>query len=247
MEKIKVRGLDFDNVNMNEAIEMVEGYIKRGEQCVVFTPNAEIVQMTIEDESFKQIVSSAEILIPDGAGVVLASKILGTPLKSKVPGCELAENLVRLSADGRYKIFFYGSKPTTEEGMSVAELASKKMSEKYDGFAVAGTSHGYVKPDGYAGLIESINASGADILFVCLGVPMQEKWIATHRDELKPRVIIGLGGTLDVFAGTVKRAPKFFVKLNLEWLYRLIKEPKRIGRMMKLPKFILGTIFSKER
>lgn len=246
MEKIKIRGLDFENVTMDEALSKVEGYIERGEQCVVFTPNAEIVQMTIEDAEFKKLVQSADMLIPDGAGVVLASKILNKPLRAKVPGCELAERLVQGSAQGKYKIFFYGSKPTTEEGMSVADLANKRMGEKYSGFSAAGTSHGYVKPDGYDALIEEINASGAEVLFVCLGVPMQEKWIIANRQRLNPRVIIGLGGTLDVFAGTVKRAPKFFVKANLEWFYRLIKEPKRIGRMMKLPKFILGTIFIKE-
>lgn len=247
MEKINIRGLDFDNVTLDEALKAVEDYISRGEQCVVFTPNAEIAQMAVEDESFKQLVSSADILIPDGAGVVLASKILKKPLKCKVPGCELAERLVENSAQGKYSIFFYGSKPTTEEGPSVADLANQKMAEKYHGFSAAGTSHGYVKPDGYDALIDSINSSGADILFVCLGVPMQEKWIAANRDRLNPRVIIGLGGTLDVFAGTVKRAPEFFVKANLEWFYRLIKEPRRLGRMMKLPKFILGTVFSKEK
>ena len=247
MEKITIRQLQFDNVTMDEAVAKVEGYIERGEQCVVFTPNAEIVQMTMEDGEFRGLVQSADILIPDGAGVVLASKIMKKPLKSKVPGCELAERLVKSSAEGKYKIFFYGSKPATEEGMSVADLANKKMGEKYPGFAAAGTSHGYVKPDGYDALIEGINASGADILFVCLGVPMQEKWIAANRDRINAKVIIGLGGTLDVFAGTVKRAPVFFQKANLEWLYRLLKEPKRLGRMMKLPKFIFGAMFIKDK
>ena len=247
MDKIKIRGLEFDNVTMDEALAKAEGFIERGEQCVIFTPNAEIVQMAIEDESFHTLVSSADMLIPDGAGVVLASKIMKKPLKAKVPGCELAERLVKNSAEGKYKIFFYGSKPTTEAGPSVAELANKNMGEKYPGFEAAGISHGYVKPDGYDALIENINSSGADILFVCLGVPMQEKWIAEHRHEINAKLIIGLGGTLDVFAGTVKRAPKFFVKANLEWLYRLIKEPRRIGRMMKLPKFIFGAIFIKEK
>ncbi len=246
MKKINVRGVRFDNVTPSEAIEVAEGYIARGEQCVVFTPNAEIVQMTIEDECFRTLINSAELIIPDGAGVVLASKILKKPLKCKVAGCEFAETLVKNSASGKYKIFFYGSKPTTDEGMSVADLADKRMGEKYVGFKAAGTSHGYVKPDGYPELIEKINASGADILFVCLGVPMQEKWIYENRSNINAKLIVGLGGTLDVFAGTVKRAPKFFVKLNLEWFYRLLKEPKRLGRMMKLPKFIFGTMFSKK-
>lgn len=246
MEKINIRGLDFNNITLDEAVATAEDRIARGEQCVIFTPNAEIVQLTLEDESFRELIKGADVLIPDGAGVVLASKILKKPLKAKVPGCELAERLVKGSSEGKYKIFFYGSKPTTDEGVSVAELANKKMAEKYPGFSAAGISHGYVKPDGYDALIESINSSGADVLFVCLGVPMQEKWIAANRSRLNPKVIIGLGGTLDVFAGTVKRAPEFFVNANLEWFYRLIKEPKRIGRMMKLPKFILGTIFSKK-
>ncbi|MBQ7897713.1 MAG: WecB/TagA/CpsF family glycosyltransferase [Clostridia bacterium] len=245
MEKINIRGVLFDNVTPSEAIEVAEGYIERGEQCVVFTPNAEIVQMAIEDDSFRDVINSAELVIPDGAGVVLASRILKKPLKGKVAGCEFAESLVKGSADGKYKIFFYGSKPATDEGISVADLADRKMGEKY-GFKAAGTSHGYVKPEGYAELIEKINSSGADILFVCLGVPMQEKWIYQNRDKLNAKLIIGLGGTLDVFAGTVKRAPRVFVKLNLEWFYRLIKEPKRLGRMMKLPKFIFGTLFSKK-
>lgn len=246
MEKINIRGVFFDNVTLDEAVSVAEGYIERGEQCVVFTPNAEIVQMAVENAEFCKIVNSADLIIPDGAGVVLASKILKKRLKGKVAGCEFAEELVKRSAEGKYKIFFYGSKPQTEESLSVAELAEKKMSEKYEGFKTAGISHGYVKPDGYPRLIEEINASGADILFVCLGVPMQEKWIFEHRSVLSPRIIVGLGGTLDTFAGTVKRAPKIFIKLNLEWFYRLIKEPKRIGRMMKLPKFIIGTLFSKK-
>ncbi|MBE6701106.1 MAG: WecB/TagA/CpsF family glycosyltransferase [Ruminococcaceae bacterium] len=246
MEKINVRGVLFDNVTLNEAKSIAEDYILKGEQCVIFTPNAEIVQMTLEDRDFKDKVNSADLIIPDGAGVVLASKILKKPLKCKVAGCELAESLVETSATGKYKIFFYGSKPETELGKSVAELAEEKMAEKYQGFKCAGKSHGYVKKEDMDTLIEKINSSGAEILFVCLGVPMQENWIYENRHRLTPSVIIGLGGTLDVFAGTVKRAPRIFVKLNLEWFYRLIKEPKRLWRMMKLPKFIFGTIFSKK-
>ncbi len=247
MEKITLRGLDFANVTMDEVLAELEAYIERGQKCVVYTPNAEIVQMTMENDEFKTLVQSADILVPDGAGVVLASKIMKKPLKCKVPGCEVAEKLIARSAEGKYKIFFYGSKPMTEAGVSVAELADIKMGERYPSFKAAGTSHGYVKPDGYPELIERINSSGADILFVCLGVPMQEKWIAEHRDMINAGVIIGLGGTLDVLAGTVKRAPKLFVKMNLEWFYRLIKDPKRLGRMMKLPKFIFGAMFIKEK
>lgn len=247
MEKIDIRGVLFDNVDMNEALEFCKKRVLDKEQCVVFTPNAEIVQMAVEDENFKALVNSADLIVPDGAGVILASKILKKPLKSKVAGVELSENLVKMSGDVGMKFYFYGSSPDAENGKSVAETAREKLLEKYPDAQIVGTSHGFVKPDETHALIEKINQSGADVLFVCLGVPRQEKWIAENRHRLSPKLILGLGGSLDVFAGCVRRAPKIFIKLNLEWLYRLLLQPSRIGRMMKLPKFILSTIFSGKR
>lgn len=247
MSKVNIRGVEFDNVTMDEAITICEGFVRDSKQGIVFTPNAEIVQMTVENEEFRTLVNSAELIIPDGAGVVLASKILKKRLKGKVAGVELAENLVKRSGESGVKFFFYGSSPDAGNGKSVAETAREKLLEKYPDAKIVGTSDGYVKEDGMDALIEKINASGADALFVCLGVPKQEKWICANRARLNPKIIIGLGGSLDVFAGTVKRAPKFFVKCNLEWFYRLIKQPKRIGRMMSIPKFLIATIFSKRK
>ncbi len=244
MEKINIRGINFDNVTMDEALDKAVGYYNSGEQCVIFTPNSEIVQLGIEDHAISDMINSADLIIPDGAGVIMASKILKTPLKEKVAGVELAERLVEYSSKTGMRIFFYGSKPKTEASPSIADLAAEKLSQKYQGFQVCGTSDGYVKPDKYNELIEKINSSGTDCLFVCLGVPRQEKWICENRNRINAKIIIGLGGSLDVFSGNVKRAPKVFIKLRLEWFFRLLKEPYRIGRMMKLPKFIIGTIFS---
>ncbi len=246
MNKITVRGINFDNVTPTEAVEICENFVKNSIQAAVFTPNAEIVQMALKNKNFQEIINSAEFIVPDGAGVVLASKILKKKLKSKVAGVELAENLVARSDKSGIKFFFYGSSPDAGNGKSVAETAKEKLIEKYPYAEIVGTSDGYIKPEETDALIEKINSSGADAVFVCLGVPKQEYWIYENRHKLSAKLIIGLGGSLDVFAGVVKRAPKIFIKLNLEWFYRLIKEPKRIGRMMNIPKFLISTIFSKK-
>ncbi len=241
-DKISIRGVNFDNVSLDEAADIVNGFILGEGTKTIHTPNAEIVQLCVEQNEYYDLINSADLIIPDGSGVILASKILGTPLKKgKVAGIELAERTLALSAEHGYKVFFLGGKP------GVADIAAQNMKEKYPGLDIVGTNDGYFKKEGEEtdAVIEKVNASGAQVLFVCLGVPAQEKWMYANRDKLNVRVMAGLGGSLDVYAGNVKRAPKIFIKLGLEWLYRLMKEPSRIGRMMKLPKFILGTFFSK--
>ena len=247
MNKVLIRGVEFDNVTMGEAVELCEGFVKEGRQAAVFTPNAEIVQMAIENPEFKELVNSAQLIVPDGAGVVLAAKLLKTPLREKVAGVELAEKLIARSGQSGIKFFFYGSSPDMGNGRSVAENARERLLQKYPDAKIVGTSDGYVKEDAMDALVDKINNSGADALFVCLGVPKQEKWIAENREKLSVKLLLGLGGSLDVFAGNVKRAPRIFIKLNLEWLYRLMKEPKRLGRMMSIPKFIFSTLFSKRK
>lgn len=247
MNKINIRGVYFDDVDMNEAVARCDELINSSDTPhTVHTPNAEIVQLCIEKPEHYELINSASLIIPDGAGVILAAKLLKTPLtKGKVAGVELGDNLARLASEKGYSIFLLGGKPANaEEGTPcVAEEAARKLAEKYPGLKVAGTNDGYFKDD--AAIIEKINASGADILYVCTGVPRQEKWMAAHRSELKVKLMLGLGGSLDIYSGMSKRAPKIFIKLGLEWLYRLLKEPWRLGRMMKLPKFVLGTLFSK--
>ena len=247
MNKVDIRGILFDNVTPEEATEICEGFVKSGKQGVVFTPNSEIVQMALENEEFAGLINSAELVIPDGAGVVLAGKILKKNLKGKVAGVELAERLVSRSNESGIRFFFYGASRDAGNGKSVADVAKERLLEKYPNALIVGTNDGYIKPEENDALIKKINETKADALFVCLGVPKQEKWICENRDRLNVKLIIGLGGSLDVFAGTVKRAPKIFIKLNLEWFYRLICEPKRLGRMMNIPKFILSTIFSKRK
>lgn len=234
MEKVNIRGVNFDNVNMDEAVEICKGFLRGEGARIIHTPNAEITQLCVESEDVKQTVNSADLIIPDGAGVILASKILKRPMKCKVAGIELCENLCRISGEMNAKIFFLGGKP------GIAEKAAERLKEKYPDMLIAGINDGYFKND--AEIIEKINASGADIVFVCLGVPKQEQWMVGHRNELNVKLMGGFGGSFDVLSGTIERAPKFFIKCNLEWFYRLCKEPKRIGRMMKLPKFVFGSL-----
>ena len=238
MEKINIRGIDFDNVTLPEAIEYLTALAHGDKTCAVVTANVEIVQKCIEEEDFAEIVRQADVILPDGVGVIKASKILETPLKSPVPGVEVGETLVKKSGEEDMPVFFMGGKP------GIAETAAEKLKEKYPNAKIVGTHHGYFNKtnDENNAVISKINASGALILFVCLGFPAQENWMIANRDRLDSvRVMIGLGGSLDVYSGTLKRAPSFFRKLSLEWFYRLIRQPKRIIRMRKLPVFYFGT------
>ena len=234
MEKIDIRGIPFDNVTMEEALALVKSRLAAGERTAVFTPNSEIVQAAIEDEEYLRTVNFADVILPDGIGVVKAAKILGTPLKEKVPGVKLGEKLFESLPDSSFYIL--GGKP------GVAEDAAKNIAGKY-GTAFAGTHDGYFEKCGAESdaVIDQINSSGADILYVCIGFPAQERWLEANFSKLQNiKLALALGGSVDVWAGRVRRAPKLFIKLGVEWLWRLLRQPSRLGRMMKLPKFYLG-------
>ena len=232
--KIDVMGVRFDNVTMTEALEKAKEMLQSEGADYVVTPNSEIVYESMASKELEDLLNGASLVLPDGAGVVLGAKILGTPLKEKVAGVEFADGVLGLLAETGGSVYLLGSKP------GVAELAAEKMLQKHPGLTVAGMADGYFKEE--APVIEKINAAHADVLFVCLGAPKQEKFMALHREELNVKLMAGLGGSLDSFAGTVKRAPKWMIRLSLEWLYRLIKEPKRFTRMLRLPKFLWAVV-----
>ncbi len=245
MEKITVRGVHFDNLNFREAVDAAWKIIgESGKARAVFTPNAEIVQMCTEDPDFLNLINSAALILPDGIGVIKASKILGTPLKEKVAGVEFGEALVKGSGENDAGIFFLGGKP------GIAETAAEKLKNKYPDALICGTNDGYFDKTGEENerVIEKINGSVAKILFVCLGVPAQEKWINDNSEKLSGvRLCAGLGGSLDVFSGNVKRAPSIVIKLGFEWLYRIVKQPARIKRAAALPKFLIGVYRDKRK
>ena len=237
MKKIKIRGLAFDNVTMEEALSLAAQALEQNRQISVFTPNAEIAQLAVENREIRDLLSRADILLPDGAGILLASEIAKTPLTQKVAGVDFGENILELASRKEYPVFFLGGKP------GIAALAAEKQREKLTALNVVGTRNGYFEKSGAENdaVLRAINESGAKILFVCFGAPAQENWIDKNKAKL-PNVLLlmGLGGSLDVYAGTVKRAPTFFIRARLEWLYRLLQEPKRFVRMMKIPRYIAG-------
>lgn len=232
--KTDVLGVQYDNITMEEAVAAGRAFLTGTKTACCVTPNAEMAYEALRDEAFRKVLNSADLVLPDGAGVVLGAKILKTPLKQKVAGIEFAQNMLAVYEELGSRLFLLGSKP------GVAELAAQKMLEKHPKLVVCGTADGYFKDEDE--VVRKINEARADALYVCLGSPKQENFMFTHADALNVRLMAGLGGTLDGIAGTVKRAPKWMIKLQLEWLYRLIKEPRRLGRMMRLPKFVFAAI-----
>ncbi len=236
--RIKILGVPVDMVDKAQAMALFEESFEKEGVTMVVTPNSEIVQNASKDESLKALIGSADLIIPDGIGLVYASKILGHPLKERVTGIDFLESIVAYIEKTGKSIYFFGSKP------GVAEAAADKIKEKYPALKIAGTHHGYFKPEEEPEIVHKINESGADFLCVALGAPKQEKFISDHRNELKVKGAIGVGGSLDVWAGTLKRAPEFYQNHGLEWLYRFIQQPSRYKRMLALPVFMLRVIFT---
>ena len=237
--KIDVMGVGFDNLTKTEFIDRAKTMLATREKGYVVTPNAEIVYEAVQDASFRDLLNGAAMVLPDGAGVVLGAKILGTPLKEKVAGIEFGEEICKLLAETGGKLYLLGSKP------GIADQAGQKLKTKYPGLTVCGTADGYFKDE--AAVVTKINEAAPDVVFVCLGAPKQEKFIRNHLDEMNATLYLGLGGSLDGYAGVAQRAPRWMINLSLEWLYRLMKEPKRLGRMMRLPKFVLICLGEKQR
>ena len=235
MKTASILGVHFHAVTMQQAVDTAMARLRTREKGYVVTPNPEIVDLCRKDSDYMGIVNHAALVLPDGIGIIYAAKILGEELQGKVAGVEFAEHLVAAMAKEHMRLFLLGAKP------GVAELAGARLSAKYPGLAIAGTHDGYFTDPQQA--VDAVNrCGGADVVFVCLGAPKQERFMAEHMDELHATLQCGLGGSLDIFAGVSKRAPDLFIKLGLEWFYRLLRQPSRIGRMMKLPKFLLVVI-----
>lgn len=229
--RIDVLGVGFDNLTLSEAVEKGCELLRREGTHYVVTPNPEIVEVCRENPAAREAVNGAALVLPDGIGVIRGAAMLGTPLKERVPGIEFAAGLLEKMAGEGMSLYLLGARP------GVAETAAERLKERYPGLRVAGVHDGYFQEDGP--IVADIRQSGADAVFVCLGAPKQELWMAKNGPATGARLLCGLGGSLDVFAGTVKRAPKFWCDHGLEWFYRLCSDPRRLGRMMKLPLFLI--------
>lgn len=236
---VDILGIPVDSMTMSETVEKIRAFIEEGGVHTIYTPNAEIIMAARRDPQLRKILTNADILTADGAGVVLASKILKRSVPEKVSGVDLIRQLFEAYARKGLRCFLFGSKP------GVAEEAAVKIIADYPGIIIAGCRNGYFSADEDEEIVNAINASNADILLVALGAPKQEKWIYDHKDRLNVKVCMGVGGAIDVMSGRVRLAPDFFRRNGLEWLYRLYKEPRRARRMLDLPRFMIRIIWSR--
>lgn len=235
---VNILDVDIDNITMDMAVENIIKFLQEEKNHIVCTPNAEIMMKSYRDNELKEILKNADMVVADGAGVVLASKILATPLAERIAGFDLVQNILKLKLDRKIRIFLLGG------AHNIAKMAIEKHSY-LEGIEFVGYNDGYFTQEQQQGIIDNINDLNTDILLVGLGAPKQEKWIYENKDRLNVKICIGVGGTFDVMAQVVKRAPKFFQDNGLEWFYRLCKQPKRFFRMLDLPRFVLLVIWKR--
>lgn len=241
MKRLNILGVHIDKVTKDEALSVFEKLLKTDECQMIITPNSEIVMSATKDNQLRDIINDADMVIPDGIGLVYASKILKEPLLERVTGIDFLETALNYLNENKGSIYLLGSKP------GISEKAADKMKEKYPDLVIAGAQHGYFKEADEEKVIQMINDAAPDLLCVALGSPKQEKIVKKYQSKLKAKVTVGIGGSLDVWAGELKRAPKFYQDNGLEWLYRLIQQPSRYKRMAALPVFILKVFFHRNK
>lgn len=239
-KRIRILDVPVDMVTSQEALEKFKGFLETDGCDLIVTPNSEIVVNAGKNPDLKYAIEHAKLVIPDGIGIVYASRILGQPLSERVTGIDFLGKALEYMATAGKTAFLFGSKP------GIAQRAGEKMMEAYPGLKIADTRNGYFKPEEEEEILRQINEAAPDLLCVALGSPKQELFVLKYRDRLKVKAAIGVGGSLDVWSGDLKRAPAFYRDHGLEWLYRLIQEPSRYKRMAALPLFMGRVLFSKK-
>ena len=240
-KRLPILNIWVDPVGMDDALDMVDDFIDEGDKVyTVLAANPEKNFSVPRDPLLYESFRRADLLIPDGIGIAVAAGILHNQWLSRVPGCELMEEICRRAAQQGRGVYLFGASE------AVNSRAAAILEERYPGLKIAGRSNGYLSEEEADTLVDDINASKASILFVALGSPRQESWLARNRERLTHvRVCQGIGGTLDVITGNVKRAPENFRRLGLEWFYRLVAEPKRLKRQWVLPVFAMRVFLTR--
>ena len=228
--KINILGVAFDALTLGEAEERADALLCSGAGGYIVTANPEIVLRCREDAAYAAAVNGAKLVLADGVGDLCAARILGTPLPGRVAGADLVPRLLARLAERGGSVFLYGARP------GVAERAGESLQSACPGLRIAGTENGYISDE--TALLEALEREKPDLLLLGLGAPRQELWMAENRQRT-PAVMIGVGGLLDVFAGDIPLAPEAWQRLGLEWLYRLLREPRRFKRVIRLPKILL--------
>ncbi|MDI3298873.1 MAG: WecB/TagA/CpsF family glycosyltransferase [Bacillota bacterium] len=235
-QRIRILGVPVDAVTMREAVERILAWCEApGERMrVVLTPNPEIIMATQGDAHLRAWLEQADLLTPDGVGIVWAAARLGHPLPERVTGIDLLERLLAEGAPRGLRVFLLGGAP------QVAELAERAIERDHPGLRVVGTYHGYFGPDEESYVLDHIRALEPQLLVTGMGMGRDQRWLVAHREVTGAAVGLGVGGALDVLAGLKPRAPRWMIRAHLEWLYRLVREPSRWRRQLALPRFVLA-------
>lgn len=239
MNSVRIFGLDVRNTTLVQILSELEEALKMDKLTTIATPNTEIAMRSKEDSRFAPLINSFDIVLPDGIGLVYAAKIKGLELKERVTGYDISIGLLQMGKKSSIKLFLFGGKP------GISEMAATNVEKDYPGVSVVGNRNGYFTDDEVPKIIDEINKADADVIFVGLGFPKQEEFISDNKDKLSGKIIIGNGGVIDILAGVNKRAPEIFINLHLEWFYRLLQQPGRIGRQLAIPKFIYNVLKDK--
>lgn len=235
--RFSILGVSVDAVDTDYALAYIESCIQNREKGkYILSVNAEKIMMLNNDPPLRLFFNRADLLLPDGIGTVIAARWLYGKKIQRTAGVDLMGKTCEHASKNGYKIFIYGAR---EE---INCKAIERLNILYPGIRIVGRSHGYLDENMMRKLIDQINRSAAELLFIALGSPKQEKWIQQYKDKLDVNIYQGIGGTLDVISGESKRSPLRIQRLGFEWLYRLIKEPKRIKRQRVYPLFLFSVL-----
>lgn len=237
--RVDVLGVPVDNVTMDQAVEVVDRLVRAGAGGLVVTPNPEMVMAARRDPELLAVLREADLAVPDGVGLVWASRLLGRPLAGRVAGYDLFLRLLELAARRDYRVYLLGGAP------EVAAAAESRIRKTYGATTVVGFRHGYFTAGELPAVLDAIRAAGPHLVFVGMGSPRQERWMGRNRSALAKMVLMGVGGSFDVIAGRVARAPEGWQRANLEWLYRLVREPRRLRRQLVLPRFAAAVLLAR--
>ena len=226
-KKVNLLGLELTDLSVAESCAAIEKRMIKGECTVVFTPNIEMLEAACKREALRRVLCRADMLLPDGVGLKLVARLLGVSLKNIAPGIEVGEEILKISERRGYRVFLLGA------DVDVARLAKQRLKKIYPRLKVCGTYHGFFKNDDIERLCDMISGSRAEVLLVCMGFPKQERFAFKCAERISSlKLVMCLGGALDVWSGTKHRAPQILRDVHLEWLYRIACEPKRLNRFL---------------
>jgi N-acetylglucosaminyldiphosphoundecaprenol N-acetyl-beta-D-mannosaminyltransferase len=241
-ERLRILGIPVDATTFDGLLESIAAWIARRDRTYqICTVSPEFVMIAQDDPDFRRVLREADLCAADGVGILFAARYLGQPLPERVTGSDGVPLIATRAAREGWKLFLLGAGP------GIAEQTAVRLFERHPGLQIVGTYAGSPAPEEEDEIITRVNDSGADILFVAYGAPRQDQWIARNRERLNVSVAMGVGGTFDFIAGVVPRAPRWMRSLALEWLFRLVRQPWRWRRMLRLPRFVWAVLWYRER